>query len=299
MSSANMFALLNDSGSDDEAPAKAPAAKAPAPARVEKPRPERKPRRNDAEPRPAREERNNAPYDGSDKVRDPAQDRQAGGKGDRRERSGKGKGKGSRGDSGREFPRRSGTGRGRENNRSGGGKYNWGKDGETPTEGAEGAEASAEGAAPAEAAEPFEEEVEEPTMSLAEYEQQQAEKSLNLNKSGERVIEAPDDAPLFDQSAKAVEDDYSCMFHDSTKNKKSHGKKGAKAGYKQADQILNMKFTDPNADSGKGGSKGKGERRSKGDGAKGGRSGAGKGGNAPAKPAIDLSNDSAFPTLGA
>jgi plasminogen activator inhibitor 1 RNA-binding protein len=289
-----MFALLNDSGSDDEAPAKAPAAKAPAPARADKPRQERKPRRNDAEPRPAREERNNAPYDGSDKVRDPAKDREAGGKGDRRERSGKGKGKGSRGDSGREFPRRSGTGRGRENNRSGGGKYNWGKDGEAPTEGAEGAEAPAEGAAPAEAAEPIEEEVEEPTMSLEEYEKQQAEKSsLNLNKCGERVIEAPDDSALFDQSSKAVEDDYSCMFHDSTKAKKSHGKKGARAGYKQADQILNMKFTDPNADSGKGGSKGKGERRSKGDGK------GGKGGNGAAKPSIDLSNDSAFPTLGA
>ena len=41
-------------------------------------------------------------------------------------------------------------------------------------------------------------------------------------------------------------------------DKKLFAKKEAREGYKQADQILNMKYVDPNADEGKGGGKGKG-----------------------------------------
>lgn len=264
------------------------------------------------EDRPPRAERESGPYDGSDKVSNPAADRERQGKGKGERRSeGKGKGKGaSRGDSGREFPRRSATGRGRENAKSGGGKFNWGKDDAQPAaEGAEPVAEGAENAAPtAQAAEPVVEEEEE-TMSLDEFEKQQAEKldALNLNKCEKKVVvEAADESAILTDAAKKVEDQYECMFHDSTKNRKDFGRKKGRSGAKQADQVLNLKFVDENADAGKGGGKGKGERRSKGDGAKGGRAPAGKGqapreAQAPreGKPSVDLSNDLAFPTLGA
>merc|ERR1711906_78711 len=112
MSNKNMFALLNDSDSDDDAP-------------KQQQKPERKPERKPRNDRP-RDQEERGPYDGGDKVSNPAHDRERQGKGE----GGRGKGeKGeSRGDSGREYPRRSGTGRGREGNRGGGGRGNWGKD---------------------------------------------------------------------------------------------------------------------------------------------------------------------------
>jgi plasminogen activator inhibitor 1 RNA-binding protein len=298
-----MFAALNDSDSDDEAPKQVQKAPAPAPvvAKVER-KPERKPRAQQREDRPPRTERDNAPYGGDDKISNPAADRERQGKGKGERRSeGKGKGKGaSRGDSGREFPRRSATGRGRENAKAGAGKFNWGKDdAQPPAEGAEPTEGAEAAPAPIEAAEPVEEE--EPTMSLEEYEKLNTEKlaALNLNKREERVVEADADAVVLDTSTKKVEDQYECMFHDLAKHgRKDKGKKN-RAGAKQADLVLNMKFVDENADTSKG--KGKGERRSKGDGRKGGGASAGNGKGAPREPKqnIDLSNDMAFPTLGA
>jgi plasminogen activator inhibitor 1 RNA-binding protein len=216
--------------------------------------------------------------------------------------SGKGKGKGgSRGDSGREYPRRSGTGRGREGNRGGGGKYNWGKDTDTTAapaaEGAEGAEAAAEAAAaPVVEAEPIEEE--EPTMSFEEYEKAQADKmaALNsLNKYEEVTVKADDD--VVTKAEESIEDEYACMFHDPSKTKKDYGKKGARDGYKQADQVLNLKFVDENEGGGKG-KGGKGDRRQGGKGRQGGKVMAPRDNTSGGKANIDLSNDMAFPTLG-
>jgi plasminogen activator inhibitor 1 RNA-binding protein len=285
MSSKNMFALLDDS-SDDEAP-KSKAAPAPA-AAANKPagNKERKPR---------------APREDNRKPRDEAPredgERNQGKGGERRERSkGKGrKGGESRGDSGREYPRRSGTGRGRENSRSGGGKYNWGKEGDqqAPAEPQAEGEEKPEGAAPE--AEVVEAEPEEENISFDEFEKQRLEKlaNLNLNKPSE-VREVEKDPTLVSFEHQAVEDSYACMFHDPTKETKKVSKKGRR-GAKQADQVLNLKFVDESDNSGGKGKGGKGDRR-KGDG-KGNRSG-GKG-NQSSKSNIDLSNDMAFPTLGA
>eukprot|EP00656_Telonema_subtile_P017649 TRINITY_DN194_c0_g1_i4.p2 TRINITY_DN194_c0_g1~~TRINITY_DN194_c0_g1_i4.p2 ORF type:complete len:304 (-),score=99.85 TRINITY_DN194_c0_g1_i4:325-1236(-) len=303
MTSMNMFAALNDSDSDDEP--KQVVAKAPAPAAKPERKPERKPRAQAREgnDRPQRAERESGPYGGEDKISNPAADRERQGKGKGERRSGgKGKdGKGTRGDSGREFPRRSATGRGRENPKSGGGKFNWGKDGAEgaaePT--AEGAVAS-EGAA-AEAAEPVVVEEEEPeTMSIEEYEKLQAEKlnALNLNKYEERKVEADEDVVAIVRSAD-TETELALSF-DGRKKKKNHGRKGAKEGYKQADTVINMKYVDENADAGKGAKGGKGDRRK--GGGKGERSSKGGAPTAAAsapKASIDLSNDNAFPTLGA
>jgi plasminogen activator inhibitor 1 RNA-binding protein len=295
MSNKNMFALLNDSDSDDDAPKQQKAA-APAPAKQER-KPERKPDRKPRNDRP-RDQEDRGPYDGGDKVLNPADDRKQG-KGERR---GKGKGKGgSRGDSGREYPRRSGTGRGREGNRGGGGKYNWGKDTDTTAapaaEGAEGAEAAAEAAAaPVVEAEPIEEE--EPTMSFEEYEKAQADKmaALNsLNKYEEVTVKADDD--VVTKAEESIEDEYACMFHDPSKTKKDYGKKGARDGYKQADQVLNLKFVDENEGGGKG-KGGKGDRRQGGKGRQGGKVMAPRDNTSGGKANIDLSNDMAFPTLG-
>jgi len=328
-----MFAALNDSGSDDEAPqvhkkvtAPAPAAVAVAP-KVDK-KPERKPRAQVDSGRPPRAERDNTPYDGSDKVANPATEREHKGKGERkgkgdrgdprerRERptEGKGKGKGqSRGDSGREFPRHSATGRDRENPRAGGGKFNWGKEDGSDKLAVDGEVAAAEGAAdekaPVVAAEPIVEEEEEKTMSLDEYEKLRAAKAsaLNLNKVADRVVEADASAQVLDDSNKEqARDDFQLLFHDPKKPKQDFGRKKGRAGAKAADLVLNMKFVDENADAGKGerSSKGKGERRGKGDGRKGAAP-AGKGQQREArsehapKQSIDLSNDTAFPTLGA
>jgi hypothetical protein len=286
-----MFALLNDDSSDDEGPKQVTkSAPAPAPARQER-KPERKPRA----PREDRSTRDNTPYDGGDKVSNPAADRDRQGKGGRsgKGKGNRGKGEGSRGDSGREYPRRSGTGRGRENAKSGGGKYNWGKEdgtnqaaADTPTE-----EVPAEGA-PAEETETKEEE-EAPTLSFEEYEKLQAEKTLNLNSNvEERAVEQDPDAKVL--THEGIEDQYACMFHDQA-SKQKHAKKGARRGAKQADQVLNLKFVDENESSGKGKGNRKGDGR-KGDGRKGGGQG-GKGHNNSKN--IDLSNDMAFPTLGA
>lgn len=328
-----MFAALNDSDSEDEAPQAPKQVKAPAAAPVVAPKvekkPERKPRTQVREDRPERPraERDNTPYDGADKIANPATDRERQGKGERkgkgergergeRRNEGKGaKGKGvSRGDSNREFPRRSGTGRERENPRSGGGKFNWGKDDGSEKPPADGVETAAvegetENATPAaQAAEPVVEEEEEKTMSLDEYEKLQTAKlaALNLNKVAERVVEADADVQVLDDSTKKVEDQYECMFHDPAKQKKDFGRKKGRHGSKQADLVLNMKFVDENADAGKGErqGKGKGERRGKGDSRKGGApSGKGQHRNEhrsePSKQNIDLSNDMAFPTLGA
>merc|ERR1712166_429468 len=112
-----------------------------------------------------------------------------------------------------------------------------------------------------------------------------------------------DDAVVLAPKAGA-EDEFALIFHDSSMDKKVFAKKEAREGYKQADQILNMKYVDPNADEGKGGGKGKG---GKGDRRQGGKGDRRKGGfQAPrdnqssgGKANIDLSNDMAFPTLGA
>lgn len=279
-----MFALLDDDSSDNEEGHKSKAA--PAPAAANKPSGNKKPRAPREDNRKPRDE---APQDG---------DRNQGKGGERRERSkGKGrKGGESRGDSGREYPRRSGTGRGRENSRSGGGKYNWGKEGDqqAPAEPKEGEQATQPEGAAAEAEPIIEEEPEEETMSLEEFEKQQAEKlaSLNINTHQEtREVEKDPDLVAFEHDS--VEDQYACMFHDPTKERQKVSKKGRR-GAKQADQVLNLRFDESNDGAGKG-KGGKGDRRGKGDGK--GRSG--KGGNQSSKSNIDLSNDMAFPTLGA
>lgn len=315
MSNKNMFALLND-GSDDEdneAPKAAPAkkeTKADAPSgkpQGDKPRNERKPRNRDD--RPARES-----YESSDKV--PGE---RGGKGNRRdygdrpERSGKGKGKGSRGDSGREYPRRSGTGRGRENPRQGGGKYNWGKD----TDGAnttgseeaatEGAEPSAE-RAEAPAAEERVVEEEDNSMSYDDYLKAQAAKAAELNglnKAGDTPSVSDREADVKmaenDKVEEAVEDEYACMFHGGNKKKKDHGRKQARDGFKQADQVLNLKFVDEDAGASSGkGKGGKGDRRQggKGDRPRQGGKGDRNDRNSSQKPQVDINSQDSFPTLG-
>merc|ERR1719313_344708 len=294
-----MFALLNSSDSDDEAPKKQQAKPAAAPA-AKPAKTERKPRNDRRDDRPRAEgegEKNNS---------NDRNDRREGGKGGRREYNDRSKGKGenrgkggSRGDSGRDYPRRSGTGRGREGSRQGSGKYNWGKDtyGAAPAteapEPVEGAEPAAEGAE-APAPEVVVEE-EDTTIGFDEWEKAQAEKmaALNsLNTYHERVVEVDDDVQ--EKAEDAVEGEYECMFHTRDWSKKDHGRKQAREGYKQADQVLNLKFVDENADSGKGKGSGKGDRRqgAKGRGQKGGRDFAAQQGKS-----VDLSNESAFPTL--
>merc|ERR1719217_1022214 len=115
----------------------------------------------------------------------------------------------------------------------------------------------------------------------------------SLNNYGEREVdEVGDDAQEVQEDA--IEDEYLCMFHDPTKSKKDFGRKQAREGYKQADQVLNLKFVDEDAGKGKGG---KGDRRQAG---KGDRRGKGAPRDYPSgnKSSIDLSNDAAFPTLG-
>lgn len=305
MSSKNMFALLNSSDSDDEAPKKQqakPAAAAPAakPAKTE-----RKPRNDRRDDRPRAEGEGRQNYDGD---KNNSNDRREGGKGGRREYNDRSKGKGenrgkggSRGDSGREYPRRSGTGRGREGSRQGSGKYNWGKDTDgaaAPTETAEpveGAEPAADGAE-APAPEVIVEE-EDTTIGFDEWEKAQAEKmaALNsLNTYHEHTVEVDDD--VCEKEEKAIEDEYECMFHTRDWSKKDHGRKQARDGYKQADQVLNLKFVDENADSGKGKGSGKGDRRQGAKGGRGPKGGRDFAGQQQGK-SIDLSNDSAFPTL--
>merc|ERR1712166_38403 len=98
-----------------------------------------------------------------------------------------------------------------------------------------------------------------------------------------------DDAVVLAPKAGA-EDEFALIFHDSSMDKKVFAKKEAREGYKQADQILNMKYVDPNADDGKGGGKGKG--------GKGDRQAPRDNQSSGGKANIDLSNDMAFPTLG-
>merc|ERR1711918_27672 len=92
-------------------------------------------------------------------------------------------------------------------------------------------EAPQEEGAPAEVAENqepvVEEEPEEETLSIEEWEKQQAEKlaALNLNKEyEERTVEKDDSQQAFSQDG--VEDQYACMFHDPTKVSKKVSKKG-------------------------------------------------------------------------
>jgi hypothetical protein len=132
-------------------------------------------------------------------------------------------------------------------------------------------------------------------MSLEEYEKLQADKlaELNGNIQEEREVEAVDEDLLLNKGG-GIEDQYACMFHDmSKKGKKKHGK-ASRDGAVQADKVLSMKYVDEN-DSGKGGKGGKGDRR-QGKGER--RQGKGNQGGAN-KSNIDLSNASAFPTLGA
>merc|ERR1711957_388560 len=161
--------------------------------------------------------------------------------------------------------------------------------------------------APAAEAEPIEEE--EPTMTFDEYEKANADKMAALNSMGkyEEVVIEADDAVVLAPKAGA-EDEFALIFHDSSMDKKVFAKKEAREGYKQADQILNMKYVDPNADGGREyprrSGTGKGREQTRGG---GGRGNWGKGGfQAPrdnqssgGKANIDLSNDMAFPTLGA
>lgn len=235
MSNKNMFALLNDSdGDEDQAPKQAAPKKESKPeasagkSQGDKPRNERKPRNRD----------DRAPRESNDAA--PA-DRERGGKGNRRDygdRAG-GKGKGrkgeSRGDSGREYPRRSGTGRGRENPRQGSGKYNWGKDTDganTTSENepaAEGTEPAAEGAEAPAAAEIEQPEEEEKTLSYDEYLKAQQAKADELN-SLNKKHDAPDVAAHeyegktadVEKADDQIEDEYACMFHGRAEKKK-HG----------------------------------------------------------------------------
>merc|ERR1712086_1243026 len=143
-------------------------------------------------------------------------------------------------------------------------------------------------------------EEEEPTMTFEAYEKANADKmaALNsLNKYEEVVIEN-DDAVVLAPKAGA-EDEFALIFHDSSMDKKVFAKKEAREGYKQADQILNMKYVDPNADDGKGGGKRKGGKGDRRQGGKGGFQAPRDNQSSGGKANIDLSNDMAFPTLGA
>lgn len=325
---ANIFALLDDDDNDDEgAPVqqKAPAAKPAAKKEeVKKPERERKPKddRRKGGGKGDREEKSNAPYDGSDKPAKPSDtegrgkgrsrryEDGEGGKGGERRKGGKGKGA-SRG---REFDRHSQGGKGKGEAREGRGKYNWGEKTEgAPAEG-ENAEA-AEGAdgekAPATEEAAPEPEEEENTMSYDEYLKAQAEKGRVGPVLVERKIsesEKPEGSALNSRDMGGQEDGmYGMIFSDYDGKHDKRGAKQQREGWVNSDDVLNMKFADPNKDAGKGGG-GKGdrpERRSKG-GKNGGKGDAPRGGGRGApqqrRPAqaggkIELDDANAFPSL--
>ena len=136
-------------------------------------------------------------------------------------------------------------------------------------------------------------------MTFDDYKKAQAALNLNLNRAVEEVV--IEDEGGVKPEEDTVDAELEIMFH-AQAQKKKYGKKGAKEGYKQADQVLNLKFVDENEGGDSKGKGGKGDRRQGGKGdrrqGKGNNRAQQQTGGAP-KASIDLSNDSAFPTLGA
>lgn len=261
-------------------------------------------------------ERNDEPYDGSDKPAKPA-DNEGRGKGRRRyndedgnksERRGKGKGERR----GRQHDRHaSGTGRLQgEEARGGRGKYNWGdKTDSQPTgENTEGNDADGENKPPTENApeQEIEEEEEENTMTFEEYMAAQAEKkNKGLPQLQERKIDTTEkpDGVRFDRDADhggAVDEMYGMIFHDYDGKHDKVEEKHARDGWVVADDILNIKFEpvqtggDRKGDRGDRRKGGKGDRKG-GKGERGGRGNNNRGRNQGSK--IELSDTNAFPSL--
>lgn len=318
----NLFALLDDDDNEDDAAPvqKAPAANKPAAKKHEDQPKKTEPRErkgkggDDRRPR-GKNDRNDdhsGTYDGSDKPMKPS-DGEGRGKGNRRRYDGeggerKGKGKGAR--RGREFDRHvSGTGRGKgEQAREGRGRGNWGQAGDegtaVPTEGA--TEETTTEKAPEVEPEPEEE---ENTMTLDEYMASLSAKGPVGGKLEERHIEDNGEGFKVDREAdNAGADDgmYGMIFHAYDGKNRDKTGKNEREGWVTADDVLNMKFTDPNA--ALGGGKGDRDRRGKGGGKKGG---GGKGNDRAsrqnrgggARPVqqqqgkIELEDTNAFPSL--
>jgi hypothetical protein len=293
-----MFALLDDDNEEPQAPAqKAPAQKKQSD-KVDKPNQERKPKqgKGDGERRPRNDNRNQGSYDGSDKPQKPGENEGRKG-GRRRNEEGGGRKGGRKGDSSKPhdgFDRRSGRGKGKGGEkREGGGKYNWGEKTEAAPAAAEGTETEA-------AAEPEPEpepEEEENTMTLDEYMKSQTEKK-GLPTLGE-TRKITDSGEGFKTTESSTGDDdelYGMIFHAYDGKDKKAGAREAREGWVQADDVLNMKFSEPEraerpAKGGKGDDRRKGKEGGKG---KGGR---GKKSSGPGLQA-DLSSDAAFPALG-
>lgn len=323
----NLFALLDDDDNDEDAAPvqKAPAAKPAAKKHEEQPK-KAEPRErkgkggDDRRPRGGKGDRNDAPsgtYDGSDKPNKPSAG-EGRGKGNRRrydeggERKGKGKGERR----GREFDRHvSGTGRGKgEQAREGRGRGNWGQAGDQGT-----TEAPAEGAATEEttgetAVAPVVEEEEENTMTMDEYMASLSGKAPVGGKLEERRIDDSGEGFKVERDNEAdaggSDDMYGMIFHAYDGQHKNKGEKAEREGWVTADDVLNMKFVDPNAGQMQGGG-GKGGDRDR-RGGKGGKKGGSKGGDRggarqggaarQARPVqeqgkIELEDTNAFPSL--
>lgn len=241
----NSFALLDDS--DDEAPK----AVAPAPAAKKETKPKTQ-AVNKERRRPNNNDRNTK-----------------GGRGPRNARDGK-----------RTYDRRSGTGRGKEIKKGGGGGRNWGSDknearknegpvddnGPAPEEDAR-ATAEEGAAAPAAAVEPEPEpEPEDTTMTMEEYLAAKSSKAAGddlFGSKNEREVDASDFAGK--EAHKAVEGDFLVMGGGKSLRKKSGKKEVTKLD-------VNFKFTSANDSRPR--REGDGERRG---GGRGGRGGRGRG----------------------
>ncbi|OWZ21661.1 hypothetical protein PHMEG_0003750 [Phytophthora megakarya] len=203
------------------------------------------------------------------------------------------RGRGSRGPR-REFERRSGTGRGKETSKQGGGARNWGNKADPNEQLAEAA--AQEGAKPAsdeEAAEEaaVEEEEEEVQLTLDEFKAKQKESRSGANFAEVDVRQVANEFSSAVQITKEGKTpDFMDSQYEKVYSKKTSGRK------KQVISDVGFRMEKPERftrdfDSSRGGRGGRGGRGARGNGPKGGR--GPKGANAP-----NVTDMSAFPSLG-
>mmetsp|Transcript_31048 Transcript_31048/g.38939 ORF Transcript_31048/g.38939 Transcript_31048/m.38939 type:complete len:300 (+) Transcript_31048:210-1109(+) len=216
-------------------------------------------------------------------------------------RGGRGGRGGYMGRNGREFDRRSGTGRGREMKKGGAGGHNWGQADDITANTNDAEETPATTEAPAEGQAPAEPEVEQPPpepevvhLSLEEYEAQKAAKAEELaeheffEERDELAVDEDEFEGLTIKEAQEEEDDDILLGGNEAKGKK--GKKKKSSG--RAKQLVtDVGFRPPPIERGGRGGRGRGDRGPRRD--YGGRGG---GAGAPAQNTAEL-DINAFPSL--